>query len=47
MLDTVVVTRPRSDVTAIRGFTSAEAMKRVVTRPRSDVTAIFALLTTY
>ena len=36
-----VVTRPRSDVTAIyNGIYELEALE-VVTRPRSDVTAIF------
>ena len=35
-----VVTRPRSDVTAITAFDIVNTSLLVVTRPRSDVTAI-------
>ena len=36
----MVVTRPRSDVTAIVAAARLNAYLEVVTRPRSDVTAI-------
>ena len=36
----MVVTRPRSDVTAILSVYNKAKCFRVVTRPRSDVTAI-------
>ena len=36
----MVVTRPRSDVTAIYWRNDTLALYEVVTRPRSDVTAI-------
>ena len=39
MLDAIVVTRPRSDVTAISPI-EEKMSAYVVTRPRSDVTAI-------